>query len=109
MHGFFSVQNCSKSFLRDATDGKTQFRQGMARKTEASTDFGPAARHAATIIHIDLEPCLTIGMNISDSLKGDFSKSRSFKRPKMAASSPLGDISNITQEDDSFFGIGYSL
>lgn len=53
--GFFSVQNCSKSFLRDATDGKTQFRQGMARKTEASTDFGPAARHAATIIHIDLE------------------------------------------------------
>lgn len=51
----FSVQNCSKSFLRDATDGKTQFRQGMARKTEASTDFGPAARHAATIIHIDLE------------------------------------------------------
>lgn len=55
LHGFFSVQNCSKSFLRDATDGKTQFRQGMARKTEASTDFGPAARHAATIIHIDLE------------------------------------------------------
>lgn len=51
----FILQNCSKSFLRDATDGKTQFRQGMARKTEASTDFGPAARHAATIIHIDLE------------------------------------------------------
>ncbi|XP_078318068.1 coiled-coil domain-containing protein 78-like isoform X1 [Crassostrea virginica] len=49
------VKNCSKPFLRDATDGKTQFRQGMARKTEASTDFGPAARHASTLIHIDLE------------------------------------------------------
>ena len=49
------LQNCSKPFLRDATDGKTQFRQGMARKTEASTDFGPAARHASTLIHIDLE------------------------------------------------------
>ncbi|XP_078318069.1 coiled-coil domain-containing protein 78-like isoform X2 [Crassostrea virginica] len=55
------VKNCSKPFLRDATDGKTQFRQGMARKTEASTDFGPAARHASTLIHIDLE--MLVGEN----------------------------------------------
>ncbi|XP_062568763.1 coiled-coil domain-containing protein 78-like [Saccostrea cucullata] len=49
------AKNCSVAVLRDASDGHSQFRQGMARRTEAATDFGPASQHAATIIHIDLE------------------------------------------------------
>ncbi|KAJ8306101.1 hypothetical protein KUTeg_016646 [Tegillarca granosa] len=49
------AKNGSNILLRDANDANSVFRQGLARRTEASTDFGPAQNNAATIIHIDLQ------------------------------------------------------
>lgn len=48
-------QNATSLTVKDATDGSTQFRQGMMRRTEQSTDYGPAQNNAATIIHITLQ------------------------------------------------------
>ncbi|XP_048758044.1 coiled-coil domain-containing protein 78-like isoform X3 [Ostrea edulis] len=67
------VKNCGVAVLRDASDGHAQFRQGMARRTEAATDFGPATRHAATIIHIDLE-MIKHRKLVGDNLKPNHSR-----------------------------------
>ncbi|KAK3092086.1 hypothetical protein FSP39_025060 [Pinctada imbricata] len=61
-------KNGSVVSLRDASDANSQFRQGMARRTEASTDFGPAANNAATLIHIDLQ------MLVGDSVRPNKSR-----------------------------------
>ena len=51
----FLLQNAATFTLRDASDANSYFRQGLARRTEKSTDYGPAQKNAATIIHIDLQ------------------------------------------------------
>lgn len=41
--------------VKDANDGSGQFRQGLSRRTEQVTDYGPAQNNAATVLHIDLQ------------------------------------------------------
>ena len=47
-------QNASTVRVTDGSSAATQFRQGWGRRTEATTDHGPAQRNAAVILHIDL-------------------------------------------------------
>ena len=41
--------------MKDSSDGSVHFRQCMSRRTEQSTDYGPAQNNAATVLHIDLQ------------------------------------------------------
>lgn len=52
-HLFF--QNGASVNVRDAGEGSAKFREGMSRRTEQTTDYGPAQHNAATVIHIDLQ------------------------------------------------------
>lgn len=57
------VKNCSSMPVRDSTEATQQFRQGLSRRTEQTTDYGPAHRNAATLIHLDLK--VVVGENPS--------------------------------------------
>ncbi|KAK6188499.1 hypothetical protein SNE40_004662 [Patella caerulea] len=41
--------------IKDASSGSSYFQQGLGRRTETMTDFGPAEKHATTLTYIDLE------------------------------------------------------
>lgn len=55
------IKNCTSMPLRDSTEATQQFRQGLSRRTEQTTDYGPANRNAATLIHLDLK--VVVGEN----------------------------------------------
>ena len=40
--------------VTEASSATSYFRQGWGRRTEATTDHGPARKNAAVILHIDL-------------------------------------------------------
>ncbi|KAL4235904.1 hypothetical protein ACF0H5_004294 [Mactra antiquata] len=49
------VKNGTSQLIKDSSEGASKFHEGLSRRTEQSTDYGPAQHNAATIIHIDLE------------------------------------------------------
>ncbi|WAR23394.1 CCD78-like protein [Mya arenaria] len=57
------VKNAASISIKEAQDGSTQFRQGLSRRTEQTTDYGPAQNNAATVLHIDLQ--MLVGENPS--------------------------------------------
>ncbi|XP_053394092.1 coiled-coil domain-containing protein 78-like isoform X2 [Mercenaria mercenaria] len=57
------VKNAASVSVRDAGEGSAKFREGMSRRTEQSTDYGPAMHNASTVIHIDLQ--MLVGENPS--------------------------------------------
>ncbi|XP_033737575.1 coiled-coil domain-containing protein 78-like isoform X1 [Pecten maximus] len=61
------VKDGTSVTLKDASDANSQFRAGMGRRTETTTDYGPASNNASTIINFDLvmapRKSLTVGDN----------------------------------------------
>lgn len=57
------IKNGANISVRDAGDGAAKFREGLSRRTEQTTDYGPAQHNAATVIHIDLH--MLVGENPS--------------------------------------------
>lgn len=57
------VKNGTYIYVKDGSEGASQFRQGLSRRTEQSTDYGPAQKNATTVVHIDLQ--MLVGENPS--------------------------------------------
>ncbi|XP_048255724.1 coiled-coil domain-containing protein 78-like isoform X2 [Haliotis rufescens] len=55
------VRKAMPVHVKDAGDANLQFRSGWGRRTEASTDYGPAQNNAAILLNIDLH------MNVGES------------------------------------------
>ncbi|KAL5021078.1 hypothetical protein ScPMuIL_000233 [Solemya velum] len=55
------IKHGSEIGMRDSSMAQAQYRQGLARRTEATTDFGPAQRNAALLVQIDLQ--MSVGEN----------------------------------------------
>ncbi|KAK7100698.1 coiled-coil domain-containing protein 78-like isoform X2 [Littorina saxatilis] len=55
------AKNATTTRVSNASMGGTYFRNAWGRRTEATTDHGPASQNAAIILHIDL--CVKVGDN----------------------------------------------
>ncbi|XP_052274268.1 coiled-coil domain-containing protein 78-like isoform X2 [Dreissena polymorpha] len=55
------VKNSAAISVKDSQSGSATFRQGLSRRTERTTDYGPAQNNAATVLHIDLQ--MLVGEN----------------------------------------------
>lgn len=51
----FPFQNITQVSVKDGSTANDQFQQAWGRRTEASTDYGPASQNASVVCQFNLE------------------------------------------------------